>query len=239
MTGWLNRKGVTAEVERIYYYGAGCDVDHHRNMVKKVLLEIFPSAKITVADDLMGAARSLFDRERGVALILGTGTNAGLWNGELLIKRNLPLGYLLGDHGSGAALGLRLVKAWLDRELTPQVSMAFEKQYKINVHILKNEIYLKGKPNYYLAEFAPFLWKYQTDKTIHAILESEFGKLFDIHIKPLLSNTEDKIRATGSVAYYFQDMLKTTARKRSMEIEKIVRYPLKGLVTYHMKHMGT
>ncbi len=231
----LSREGV----DRIYYYGAGCDVDNHRNRVKNALLGIFPSAKITVEDDLTGAARSLFGTKRGVTLILGTGTNVGLWNGETLIKRNLPLGYLLGDHGSGAVLGLRLVKAWLDRELTPQVSKAFENQYKVNIPVLKNEIYLKGKPNYYLAGFSPFLGKHQTDKTIYSILESEFGKLFDIQIKPLLSSPDDKIRATGSVAYYFQDILRTIAGKRGMEIDKIVRYPLKDLVGFHLKHMET
>lgn len=236
---WLNRGSLSEKIEMVYYYGAGCDMEIHRKQVEKVLREILPSAEITVDDDMTGAAKALFHDEQGVALILGTGANAGLWGGKSFIQRSIPLGYLLGDHGSGAVLGFRLVKAWLDHELSWEISKAFSDQYNINIRTLKEELYLKGKPNYYLAGFSPFLMKYHSDKTIKFIIEDEFEKLFEIQIKPLLSSPDDKIRCTGSVAYYFQDILCAAARTQGMKIDKILQYPLTDLVRYHINYLKT
>ena len=235
IAGWFHQEGINPdEINYVYYYGAGCDTSSHKKQVEEAIRKILPHAGIVVEDDLTGAAKALFGRERGVILILGTGTNAGLWDGESFIKRSLPLGYLLGDHGSGAVLGLRLVKAWLDHELSPALSKIFADQYKINVKALKEELYLKGKPNYYLAGFSPFLWKHQSDKRIRSIIMDEFAKLFDIQLKPLFAAAGDKIRATGSVAYFYQELLLAVAQKRGIEIDKIIQYPLKNLVTFHL-----
>ncbi len=232
----LSGQRVREQIVSVYYYGAGCDLEHHKMLIRKVLKEIVPVAGVEVEDDMTGAARALFGRERGVAVILGTGANAGLWEGKGFISRSRPLGYLLGDHGSGAVLGLRLIRAWLDQELSPTVSKAFAAEYEIKTEDLKENIYLQGRPNHYLAGFAPFLLKYQLDKTIRNILEDEFGKLFDLQLKPLLADPEEMVRFTGSVAYYFQEHLRAAGQKKGVKIDRIVQYPLKDLAEYHLRN---
>ena len=46
----------------------------------------------------------------GIAVILGTGSNVGLYDGKQLVKTVGGLGYVLGDEGSGVHLGKDIVE---------------------------------------------------------------------------------------------------------------------------------
>ncbi len=77
------------KVNEIYYYGTGCSNPANVQLVKKAIKNIFSDALIKVDHDLMGAAKALCGDEKGIACILGTGSNSCYYNGKKIVK-NTP-----------------------------------------------------------------------------------------------------------------------------------------------------
>ena len=66
---------------------------------------------------MLAAARALCGRNAGIACILGTGSNSCLYDGTEITANVSPLGFILGDEGSGAVLGRTLVGDCLKNQL--------------------------------------------------------------------------------------------------------------------------
>src|SRR5215217_7998030 len=79
-------KNVT--VEAVFYYGTGCSNPGNAKSVKKALSRVFTKAHVTVQTDLMAAARSVCGHQKGVACILGTGSNSCYYNGKIIVKNS-------------------------------------------------------------------------------------------------------------------------------------------------------
>ena len=61
----------------------------------------------------MAAARAVCGHEKGIACILGTGSNSCYYDGRTIKKNSPGIGYVLGDEGSGAYLGKKVVQYYL------------------------------------------------------------------------------------------------------------------------------
>ena len=236
LASWFRENRFDAgSVERVHYYGAGCDREEAQGKAGAVLRELFPRAVVSVEDDLTGAAKALYGKEKGVALILGTGTNAGIWDGTQITAKSMTVGFLLGDHGSGAVLGLRFVRAWFDNVLPEEVVSDFLKKTGLSRQKIKEKVYLEENPNYFLASFVPFLLEHLGVRAIREIVEDEFGRLFRVDLEPLCRKAGKKeVRATGSVAWHFREILEKTAREHDILLTRIIRYPLEELVSVHL-----
>ncbi len=234
LRAWLTSGGWRPLVRSVYYYGAGCDREEVARRLVGVFRRIMPQARVRVADDLTGAGAALWQREHGGVLILGTGMNAGIWDGKKMYRKIIPMGYLLGDHASGATLGLRLVKAWLDGDLSPATAERFEKKYALDRVVLKQKAYVEGRPNFFFASLTPFYLEFSGEAALQAILEDEFDRLFRSDLLPLFRKGRiQHFRATGSIAWYFREMLGKTAATHGLSLEKVIRYPIEGLAAFH------
>ena len=89
-------------VEEIYYYGTGCTSERNVNIISTALTATFQRAQLHITCYMTGAARSLCGNEKGIASILGTGSNSCYYNGTVIEKSSPSLGYLLGDEGVSA-----------------------------------------------------------------------------------------------------------------------------------------
>ena len=98
-------------VAAVRFYGAGCGetFPEASEKLRRELEAHFGTADITVESDLLGAARALWGRGEGIACILGTGSNSCLCRDGEIVCNIPPLGYVLGDEGSGAVLGRNLL----------------------------------------------------------------------------------------------------------------------------------
>jgi len=109
-------------VDEIYYYGAGCIGGEVNSKVAKAISQVFGCQSVVVYSDILGAARATLGRSSGIACILGTGCNSCHYDGENIVSNIPPLGYILGDEGSGADIGKRIVadalKGLFDNDLT-------------------------------------------------------------------------------------------------------------------------
>jgi len=221
------------EIGHIYFYGAGCSFPDKKIVVSRALVRFFGGAIIEIQSDLLGAARSLFQREKGIACILGTGSNSCFYDGSEIIQNVSPLGYILGDEGSGAVLGKLFIADCLKNQLSKELSEKFFAQYKITPAEIMENVYKKPFPNRYLAKFTPFLLENIDEPNIFNLVFDSFDAFF---VRNIMQYPLEDIQVgfVGSIAYFFRDTLEIVAFERGISVSKIIQQPMAGLVKYHI-----
>ena len=221
------------DISRIYFYGAGCSSEQRIKRVRIALKKIFPNAAVMVDHDLLGAARALCGKERGIATIMGTGSNACLFDGEKIVDQHGGIGYILGDEASGAWLGKQLIQRVFYNELPGEIQASFDAKYGTDKNELINGIY-KGKyPNRYLASFALFYRDWESHPYMVNIISQSFEEFVVRHILRFGGYTEVPFNALGSIAYYFQNILSEVLQEHNIRKGLIIRKPIDSLLNFH------
>lgn len=221
-------------VEQIFFYGAGCATDETKQKVKGALLEVFPSASCEIHSDVLAAARSVCGREKGIACIIGTGSNSCLYDGKDITHNVRPLGYILGDEGSGAVLGKRLIADILKGVAPEDITAAFYKKHDLEYAYIINKVYREEAPSRFLAQFTVFLSENIEHPYVSNLLQEEFTKFFERNIKQYDGHSSLPIHFIGSIAYYFKKELNKVAEKLNLQTGKIIKSPLEGLIEFHI-----
>ena len=219
---------------RIVFFGAGCSTSSKKEILFEGLTYLFPSAHIEIETDMFGASKALFDNQKGISIILGTGSNSCLWNGESIESNSPSLGYILGDEGSGAHLGMTLFKRYLNNELPSDLKTLLEDQYPISRDNILENIYRKPNPNRYLAQYTYFLKDTIHNPYIRFLVSECFLEFIDKHVKVFDNYTDYKVRCVGSVAHHFKDILMECALAGEIEIDKILQSPIDSLVQQYI-----
>jgi N-acetylglucosamine kinase-like BadF-type ATPase len=224
-------KGV--KVAEVYYYGTGCAGAANAKIVQKALASTFEKAKIEVTHDLMGAARALCGHDKGIACILGTGSNSCYFNGKKIMKNSPGLGYVLGDEGSGAYLGKKVVQYFLYGTFDEELRSRFDAMFlTTNAEILEN-VYKKPLPNRYLAGFTKFLAENRGHYMIENIIEDGLNEFFFQHLCKYPEVWKMPVHFAGSVAFGFKDVLANLCNSYEFELGRVMKNPMEGLVRYH------
>jgi glucosamine kinase len=217
----------------IYFYGTGCAAASNRAIVRRAVGKVFPKAWIEIEHDLTGAARALCGKNKGVVAILGTGSNSGYYNGKKIIRNSPGLGYVLGDEGSGAYLGKKVLQYFLYKIFDKELHNKFHKKYGLTVAEILDSVYKKPLPNRYIASFAMFLAENRGHYMIENIIEDGLFDFISVHLARYPESGKIPIYFTGSVAFGFQDILKELCKSFGWEIGKFLRKPMDGLIAYH------
>jgi glucosamine kinase len=222
-------------VEKVFFYGAGCGSLIKANQVREALEMAFNSRiPADVAGDILGAARSLFQDEAGIACILGTGANSCIYDGRQITSIMPSLGYMFSDWGSGTVMSKDMIALLLQEKLPSTMLKDFYSIYQLNSGEILDHIYNKPLPNRFLASFTPFLLKYADVPECKEIILANFAKFFFYYVLRFPSAKKaPKISFTGSVAYLFKSYLLQVANEMDVAIETIVQHPMDGLVKYH------
>ncbi len=224
---------LSGKVDFIWFYGAGITDRERAGVIEKALSALFVDAGIEVASDLLAAARATLGRSAGIASILGTGSNSCLYDGSEIIAHVPPLGYLLGDEGSGAFLGRCLVSDYLKGIMPEILRKKFENQFPITYPEVLHRVYRGENPNRFLAAFTPFL----TDQISHRycidIVEKAFDLFVERNIMQYKGFREVPLTFTGSVAYHFREQLNSVLLRRGLASDIVMSDPMDGLMTYH------
>ncbi|MEI9810568.1 MAG: BadF/BadG/BcrA/BcrD ATPase family protein [Bacteroidota bacterium] len=229
----LKPKLKKVDVAEIYYYGTGCANPNNAKLVKKAIQKVFPDAETNVHHDLMAAARALCGTDKGIACILGTGSNSCYYDGKKIIKNSPGLGYVLGDEGSGAYLGKRVLQYYLYNTFDEDLRARFDAAFVTNtVEILEN-VYKKPLPNRYLASFAKFLADNRGHYMIENIIEDGLNDFFFNHLCKYREIWTLPVSFAGSIAFGFKDVLKDLCSAYEFELGKVLKNPMSGLVEYH------
>lgn len=222
------------KINSINYYGTSCALRSSKIMVSQTLSGMFPDAKITVESDLLGAARALCGRREGIACILGTGSSSCLFNGKKIQDQVPSLGYMLGDEGSGAHMGKRLVRKYFYRELPEKINQALEIKYQMDRNNVLDRLYERSNPNKYLADFAPFIAKHKRNKEIKRLIKYSLVAFIRKHLIKYKNADTLPIHFSGSVAYYFQDILKDSLLDYDLNMGRVIRKPIDELLNFHI-----
>lgn len=218
-----------ASLSEIHFYGAGC-AGKGKQMLQDCLHSLFPHvAVIEVDTDLVGAAKALFAEAEGVACILGTGSNSGLWDGTRLTANISPLGYILGDEGSGATLGRRLVGDVFKQQLPEALCQAFVSETGLTPAEVVQRVYREPLANRFLASLTPFLYAHRSEPSIHALLLEEFSRFFRRNVC-LYGRPDLPVSFVGSIAWFFAAEVKEAASEAGYEVGRILRRPIEAII---------
>ncbi len=221
-------------VSELHFYGSGLGAPEPIARLHKVLSEFFPNAKLFIEHDLLGAARALCGRNEGLALILGTGANSCYYNGIEIVQNVASAGYILGDEGSGADLGKRLISAWLNDRVPHDLAEAFFNAYALNRDTVLKNVYSGSRPNRYLASFTPFLRDHAKHPYVAQLITDAFNELFERYLVRYPKHRELPLHACGSIAWYFAPLLRSVAEQHGMHVGNTVKEPIAALTLYHL-----
>jgi N-acetylglucosamine kinase-like BadF-type ATPase len=217
----------------IFFYGTGCAAAANRALVRRALKKVFPRAAIEVNHDLTGTGRALCGKNRGIVAILGTGSNSGYYNGKRIVKNSPGLGYVLGDEGSGACLGRKVLQYYLYGTFDEDLSSRFIHKYHTNAAEILDRVYKKPLPNRYIAGYAMFLVENRGHYMIENIIEDGLNDFFFNHLCKYPEIWKVPVHFVGSVAHGFKDVLKELCNTYKWELGKVLRKPMDGLIAYH------
>lgn len=217
--------------DHVYFYCAGCSNRDKKKIIESSLVAQFRTP-VTVESDLLGAARGLLVRESGLACILGTGSNSCLYNGKEIVKTVPPLGFILGDEGSGAYLGKLMIADMLKGIAPKELTQAFFEKYSVNANTLMDEIYTNTLPPRSLSRYSNFLSEYLDHPYVYRLVYSAFMNFFTRNIA-FYDYTSQPICFVGSICVKYRDILERAAKDFGVTIAKIARFSMEGLVEYH------
>ncbi len=224
-------------LEEVVFYGAGLTEGKAQDELELAFHQVFSKSKICLYDDLTAAARALFARGEGIACILGTGSNSGFFKNGNLEDKIPALGYILGDEGSGAQIGIRFLNALLKRKLPLDLSVQLIEKEGLTMNEVLNRVYREKLPNRYLASLTQIVKKYIAVDDIRHIVLDAFTEFIEKNILSYKNPYETDIGFVGSVAWHFQDELKECLENYQLSFTKIIRQPIDELVLYHRKSL--
>lgn len=220
------------DVKEIFFYGAGILSAELSQTLSDAFREVFPQSVCYAASDILAAARALCGREVGIACILGTGGNTSFYDGNEIVKGVKAGGFILGDEASGGVLGKKLVSDFIKGLLPKEIEEEFVKRYDLDYPKIVAKVYKEPLPSRFLASFSPFINEFRAHPHIDNLLRTSFDEFITRNIYQY-DYKNYSVNLVGSVAYYYQDILKEVAEKRGVTIGKILKTPIEGLIEYH------
>jgi N-acetylglucosamine kinase-like BadF-type ATPase len=222
-------------INQVHFYGTGLSNNYNVSIIKKAFKKLFPQTSIDVQTDLLAAARALCQHQKGMACILGTGSNSCYYNGKKIIKNSPGIGYILGDEGSGAYLGKKVIQHYLYKTFDEELNSLFEKKFNTTPIEILEKVYKAPLANKYLASFTIFLAENRGHYMIENIIEDGLNDFFFTHLYKYRESWIMPINFIGSVAFGFKDVLKELCATYELELGKIMQKPMDGLISYHTK----
>ena len=220
-------------IHSIHYYGTGCGNEQNCQTIKEVFQNQFPDAEIHVTHDLMAACHAVLGHEKGIACILGTGSNSCLYNGEDIVDKAVSLGYLVGDEGSGMHIGKEVVRAYFYGFMPKDLRMKFDAEYHLELKDFIQRLYHEGQPSKYLATFAKFAGEHQSNPFIKELVKGCFKAFIEAFVLRYEDCKTLKISFIGSVAFHFQDILNESLAEYGLTMGKVMQAPAEGLIKYY------
>src|SRR5690606_31361681 len=230
---------VTDRVEKIFFYGAGVSSQKNQDTVQEAFREFFPDAEIEIGWDLLAAARALCGHEAGIACIMGTGSNSCLYDGEKIVHNVANLGWILADEGSGAYIGKRIIVDYLRENMPAALAEQFRQRYPFHREEILEHVYQREKPSAFLASFTRFVFQHLDDPYCYKLVYSSFEEFYENNVMKYENYRDYPVHFTGSIAFYFSDILRQVANDKGITVRNILEGPIAGLTPYHQPALPT
>ncbi|MDR1368946.1 MAG: ATPase [Dysgonamonadaceae bacterium] len=219
--------------DALYFYGAGC-LPEKIPMMQNVLGKQLDVKTIEVNSDMLAAARGLSGKNPGIVCIMGTGSNSCFYDGEKITANVSPLGFILGDEGSGAVLGKLLVGDLLKNQLPAGLKEKFLQQFALTPALIIERVYRQPFPNRFLASLSPFLAQNLDEPAINTLVLNAFKAFLTRNVKQY-DHQRFPVHFIGSIAYHYKEILEKAILECGMQLGKIRQSPMEGLAEFHQK----
>ena len=219
-------------IDSVHFYGAGCTPEKAPTLRRAIADSLPIVGNIKAYSDMLAAARGLCGREAGIACILGTGSNSCFYDGKEIVNHISPLGFILGDEGSGAVLGKLLVGDILKNQLSPAIKEAFLKQFDLTAPEIIDRVYRQPFPNRFLASLSPFIAQHLEEPGIRQLVLGSFIAFLRRNVMQY-DYTQYPAHFIGSVAHCYKEIHQEAAQETGIRIGKILQSPMEGLIQYH------
>lgn len=231
----------TARPQTLWFYGSGATPAAKQRVEQPLRHLLGTEADITVESDLVGAARALCQHSRGIACILGTGANSCLYDGQRIVANTPALGYILGDEGSGAVLGIRFLNALFKGQLPDELRQEFVTETGLSLDAIIQRVYRQPLANRFLASLSPFIHRHIDLQQVEALVIDHFRQFIRKNIQPYYDDPRLKealpaspeLHVTGSVGFHYQRQLAAAAALEGMRLGRVMGSPMEGLIGYH------
>ena len=220
------------KIEAIHFFGAGCTPEKAPIIARALMMQVSDEARVEVCSDMVGAARALCGNEPGIVCILGTGSNSCEYDGKKIVKNVSPLGFILGDEGSGAVLGKILVGDLLKNQLGEELKEKFLTQYKLTTAEIIDRVYRQPFPNRFLASLQPFMEDNLDNEAIFYLVMEAFSHFIARNVMQY-DYQHLPVHFTGSVAYAYRKVLEKSAELTGIQLGIITNSPMEGLIKYY------
>lgn len=228
---------VKNNITKVFFYGSGCGVSENCAIIERELRKFFLQAEIIVKEDLTAAAYAAYNGKPAIVCILGTGSNSCYFDGEN-VKIELPsLGFLIGDEGSGSAIGKQLVRRYFMKKLPQDLHHAFEEKYQLTIDDALKNMYHNPRANAYLADFNKFVVEHKSHPYFQSMVFDEMKNFFDYQVLPYHEAKDAEINFIGSIAFYYENILRSAAAELNLTVGHVVQKPIESLVNYHIKYI--
>jgi N-acetylglucosamine kinase-like BadF-type ATPase len=221
-------------VRKIYFYGSGISSEGNQEIVRRALHTVFPAASIHTHHDLHGAAIALLGNQKGIACILGTGSNSCLWNGKKIIANVPSLGYMLGDEGSGTYIGKILTRDVLIGDADSEVTEHFYAFNEMDFGSALDRIYKDADPNLFFSAQAKFLRNNMHLPYCREVVKRSFQDFVKVQLSKYSGYDALPVSFTGSIASNFQDVLMEVLKEWGITLGKIMKEPMEGMIEFHL-----
>ena len=223
----------TNTFDALYFYGAGC-LPEKIPMMQTALSNCIKAKTVEVNSDMLAAARGLSGRNPGIVCIMGTGSNSCYYDGEKIVNNVSPLGFILGDEGSGAALGKLMVGDLLKNQLPAGLKEKFLQEFDLTPGMIIERVYRQPFPNRFLASLSPFLLRNIEEPAVKSLIFNSFISFLTRNVMQY-DYKSYPIYFIGSIAYYYREILEEAVVASGMQLGDIVQNPMEGLLKYHFE----
>ena len=182
--------------------------------------------------DLLGAARGLLVREQGLACILGTGSNSCYYDGNEIVKNVPALGFILGDEGSGAALGRVFLGDALKGLAPHELTEAFFDKYKVTRAEVLDAVLNNPAATRNLRTYSFFLSEHLDNPYVHNLIAGEFKRFFERNVSQY-DYKSYPVNFVGPIATTYSEILLEVANDFGATVRKILLSSMPGLVAFH------
>ncbi|ASU32932.1 BadF/BadG/BcrA/BcrD ATPase family protein [Mucilaginibacter xinganensis] len=221
-----------ADIEEIYFFGAGCSSPDRHEIVTNAISQLFPKSYISVDSDLLGCAYATCGREKGLCCVLGTGSNISFFDGEDIHAGKHGLGFVLGDEGAGTWFGKALVTDFLYGKMPAEISQKFDEAYHITKEKVIKFVYQTPSANSYLASFTKFISEIRETDYAQNLLHKGLLEFIETNVKSYPQYHRYKCHFVGSIAYVFTNELTEVCTANGIQIGKIIKQPIHDLMGF-------
>ncbi len=223
-------------MSQVFFYGASCSSPERNKTIYDGLKKYFTKAELIQVDhDLKAAAVATYDNRPGIACILGTGSNSVLYDGEKMTEEVPALGYVLGDEGSGAYFGKKILALYLYHLLPEATTKLLKEKFGAEKEAIIKNVYQKPNANVYISGFARVMDESPDVEFMHKLAEDGFSEFFQYHVCCYKNYQSYPVHFVGSIAFYFKPALQNVADKFGCELGVVVREPVYRLLEWHLK----